>query len=586
MAWISPETKEEILNRIDIVDIIGSSVNLKRTGSTFTGLCPFHNEKTPSFSVNPNLQIYKCFGCNASGNVITFLMDYEKMTYIEAMEYLAERAGVTIDNKGKKGPSHSQDEKEKLMEINKQAALFYYKKLKSEEGSIGYKYFKERGLSDETIRHFGLGFSGKSSGELYSLLKGQGYNDKLLEESGLFKFEEKGVYEKFWNRVMFPIMDRRNHVIGFGGRVMSDVKPKYLNSPENMIFLKRKNLFGLNYALKSRKKYYILCEGYMDVIALHQAGFDSAVASLGTAFTEEQAQIMKRFVNEVLLTYDSDEAGVRAAMRAIPILRNQGLSARVINLEPYKDPDEFIKAEGSEAFEERIKKAKNGFIFQAEVIKSRYNLTDPDERTRFINEISELICDVPDEIARDSYIKTSSTEYAIDLNMLKRSVTAGLQKREGRVRKSVKTLEERKSEAEQKKKETGINKSYALIISWLIKEPKDYEFISKWIGPEDFINEDYKVIAEKIFDGIKNGNLDVKQVIGEYENIDDQKSVASMIQSDFDFSVDDMDKEKSLKELIYNIKQTSLEYRINNEIDPKKFKKLIEEKGKILSILK
>ena len=355
----SREVIDEVISRNDIVDVISGYVKLKKNGSSYTGLCPFHNEKSPSFSVSGQRQLYHCFGCGAGGNVITFVMEYENMTFLEAVKMLGERAGVALPQTS----MSEEDRKERgirdrLLEINKIAATYYYRQLRSENGKAGLDYLKKRELSDSTINSFGLGYATQSTGNLYKLLKDKGYDDDILKESGLFTYE-RGIHEKFWNRVIFPIMDINNKVIGFGGRVMGDAKPKYLNSPETRLFDKSRNLYGLNIARTSRKPNMIICEGYMDVISMHQAGFNQAVASLGTALTPGHARLLKRYTDNVLITYDSDEAGVKAALRAIPILKEAGLSTKVINMRPYKDPDEFIKAMGAEAFQERIDNAEN-----------------------------------------------------------------------------------------------------------------------------------------------------------------------------------------------------------------------------------
>ena len=343
------ELVEEVRLKNDIVDVISGYVKLQKKGSSHFGLCPFHNEKSPSFSVSRGKQMYYCFGCGAGGNVFTFLMEYENYSFQEALKVLADRAGVELPKL-----EYSKEAKEKaelktiLLEVNKLAAKYFYVQLKSEQGRAAYTYLKDRKLSDETITAFGLGYSNKYSDDLYRYLKTKGYTDEVLLKAGLISADERhGAYDKFWNRVMFPIMDANNRVIGFGGRVMGDGKPKYLNSPETPVFDKSRNLYGLHRARISRKPYFLICEGYMDVIALHQAGFTNAVASLGTALTEGHAALIKRYVNQVYLTYDSDDAGTRAALRAIPILKSMGITAKVIRMDPYKDPDEFIKNLGA-----------------------------------------------------------------------------------------------------------------------------------------------------------------------------------------------------------------------------------------------
>ena len=362
----SDDLVEEIRMKNDIVDVISGYVKLTRRGSSYFGLCPFHNEKSPSFSVSPGKQMYYCFGCGAGGNVFTFLMEYENFTFVEALKFLADRAGVELPQmEYSKEAKEQADLKNTLLEINKQAAKFYYYQLHTERGKQGYDYLKGRGLSDDTIRKFGLGYSDKYGSLLYRFLKEKGYDDEILRQSGLFLADEvHGMQDKFWNRVIYPIMDANSRVIGFGGRVMGDGKPKYLNSPETKIFDKSRNLYGLHLARSSRRKNLIICEGYMDVISMHQAGFNNAVASLGTALTSLQAGLMKRYTDEVLVIYDSDEAGVKAALRAIPMLKGVGLTTRVVNLRPYKDPDEFIQHEGCEAFEKRLEEAENSVLYE------------------------------------------------------------------------------------------------------------------------------------------------------------------------------------------------------------------------------
>ena len=315
----SDDLIEEVRMKNDIVDVISGYVKLTRKGSSYFGLCPFHNEKSPSFSVSPGKQMYYCFGCGAGGNVFTFLMEYENYTFVEALKFLAERAGIELPQiEYSKEAKEQADLKTRLLEINKQAAKFYYYQLHTSRGAQGLAYLKGRGLSDETIRKFGLGYSDRYGDLLYKYLKEKGYSDELLRQSGLFLADEvHGMQDKFWNRVIYPIMDVNSRVIGFGGRVMGDAKPKYLNSPETKIFDKSRNLYGLNAARSSRRKNLIICEGYMDVISMHQAGFTNAVASLGTALTSLQASLLKRYTDEVLIIYDSDEAGVRAALRAM-----------------------------------------------------------------------------------------------------------------------------------------------------------------------------------------------------------------------------------------------------------------------------
>ena len=422
--YYSDEIVEEVRSRNDIVDVISGYVKLQRKGSSYFGLCPFHNEKSPSFSVSPGKQMYYCFGCGAGGNVFTFIMEYENYTFPEALKLLAERAGITLPEQEYTGEERrQQDLKSAVREINKTAARYFCYLLRTQQGEKAMQYLKNRSLSDETIKRFGIGYAGPYSDALYRYLKKQGISDQLLKESGLMQVNEKqGMYDKFWNRVMFPIMDVNNKVIGFGGRVMGDGKPKYLNSPETVIFDKSRNLYGLNYARTSKKRYLLVCEGYMDVISMHQAGFTNAVASLGTALTSQHASLLKRYTDEVILTYDSDEAGIRAALRAIPLLKTAGISARVLHMDPYKDPDEFIKALGQEAFQERIDAAENSFLFELSILQKSYDMKDPDSKTKFFQAVASRIAEFELELERENYIEAVAGRFQISFEGMRKMV--------------------------------------------------------------------------------------------------------------------------------------------------------------------
>ena len=409
----SDDIIEEVRMKNDIVDVVSQYVKLTRRGSTYFGLCPFHNEKTPSFSVTPSKQMYYCFGCGAGGNVFNFVMEYENYTFGEALQHLADRAGVQLPKiEYSREARQKAEERAALLEINKLAARYFYYQLRRESGKTAYAYLTGRGLSEETIKKFGLGYSDKFSDDLYKFLKSKNYSDMLLRDSGLFNVDERhGMYDKFWNRVIFPIMDVNNRVIGFGGRVMGDGKPKYLNSPETKIFDKSRNLYGLNVARTTRKNYLILCEGYMDVISMHQAGFTNAVASLGTALTSGHASLLKRYTQEVLLLYDSDDAGVRAALRAIPILREAGVTSRVVNLRPHKDPDEFIKALGGEEFEKRLEQAMDSFMFRVHMAQREFSMKEPQGQNRFFERCAQMLLELSDELERNLYIEAIVKDY-------------------------------------------------------------------------------------------------------------------------------------------------------------------------------
>lgn len=588
MPWYSEEQIEEVRSRSDIVSVIGKYVRLKRTGSGYTGLCPFHNEKTPSFHVNPARQMYKCFGCGVGGNVLTFVMEYENLTFPEAMEMLAEEAGIDLPKQEMTAQQKQQEGlRQTLLEINKKAARYYFALLKSPRGKIGYDYLTGRGLTDETILHFGLGYAGQGGGELYRYMKKEGYSDQVLKETGLFKMDERGAYDKFWNRVMFPIMDANNRVIGFGGRVMGDAKPKYLNSPETRIFDKSRNLFGLNYAKRGKRSNMILCEGYMDVIALHQAGFTNAVASLGTAFTEQQANLIRRYTDEVLLTYDSDGAGVKAAMRAIPMLRRAGITGKVIHMEPYKDPDEFIKNLGADEFEKRIEEAQNCFFFEIEVTKRNYSMSDPEQKTKFIHEIARKLLVFEDKIQRDNYMEAVAARYNIKTEDLRQLVVRyGNQMPTGYQEVMEERQQERIRTGKKKEHREGISYSYRLLLSWLIEEPELFDQIRQWIRPEDFEEGLYRTVATELYDQMEKDELEPARIIGHFTEVEEQNKVASMFQTSFGSEIQADEKKKAITDLILKIKEHSIERQAGEITDLNELQKLVKQKKMLQGAVK
>lgn len=578
MPYYSEELIEEVRSRNDIVDVIGSYVKLHKKGSTYFGLCPFHNEKTGSFSVTPGKQMYYCFGCGAGGNVFTFLMQYENYTFVEAMKALAERVGIDL-------PEHEMTDQQKreadkrtiLLEVNKEAAKYFYTLLRNPRGQKAYEYFKKRELSDETMQRFGLGYSDQYSNDLYKYLRNKGYEDVILKESGLVKIDEvRGGFDKFWNRAMFPIMDVHNRVIGFGGRVMGDGEPKYLNSPETRIFDKSRNLYGLNIARSSRKDYMLLCEGYMDVIALHQAGFNNAVASLGTALTSGHASLLKRYTKEVFLTYDSDNAGKKAALRAIPILKEVGIITKVINMRPYKDPDEFIKALGAEEYQKRIDNAQNSFMFEVWVLEEEYDMNDPESKTAFYNEIARKLLVFSEELERNNYIQAVADKYKIEFDDLRKLVN-NLAIKEGIVRKPTPI----KKRVQEKKQEDGMKKSQKLLLTWLIENVRLFETVKGLITPEDFTEDLYNRVAQMLFSQYEqDGSVNPAKIVSCFENEEEQREIAGFFNTSIQEVESRSDMEKAIKETIIRIKNNSINYNSQN-IDPADLNgmmKVIEDK--------
>lgn len=563
--YYSDEIIEEVRSKNDIVDVISGYVRLQKKGSSYFGLCPFHNEKSPSFSVSRQKQMYYCFGCGAGGNVFTFLMEYENYTFQEALKYLADRAGVELpEGDYSKEARERADTKAILLEINKLAAQYFYVQLKSEQGKLAMNYLKNRELSDEMIKAFGLGYSNKYGDDLYRYLKSKGYSDSLISKAGLISIDERqGAYDKFWNRVMFPIMDANSRVIGFGGRVMGDAKPKYLNSPETLIFDKSRNLYGLHRARRTKKPYFLLCEGYMDVISLHQAGFTNAVASLGTALTPGHASLIKRYVQEVYLTYDSDEAGTKAALRAVPILKGVGIVAKVIRMDPYKDPDEFIKNLGAEAFEERIQKAKNGFMFGLEILAKNYDMNSPEGKTEFMRETARRLTTFEEEIERNNYIEAVASTYHVgyeDLRKLvsKVAIQTGLAKPVERTRTSQKRKEA---------KEDGILTSQKLLLTWLTSDENLFRQIEKYITPEDFTGELYRTVAELLYEQYAEGNVQPAKIMNHFTDEEEHRQVASLFHTHIKEVTTVKEQEKALEETILRIKNHSIE-EATKKLDP------------------
>ena len=609
--YYSQEVVDEVLANTDIVDVVSAHVHLKKQGKDYVGLCPFHNEKTPSFSVIPGKNMFYCFGCGAGGSAITFLMKYNNCTFQEAMQDLADRAQITLpapnySEETKKREKHRQD----LLAVNKEAATYYYKLLRSRKGERGMKYFTDRALSAETMKMFGLGFADGARSDLTDHLRKKGFSDELILESDVAVFNEKqGLHDRFFNRVMFPIQDVRGRVIGFGGRVLGDAKPKYINSSDTQIFDKGRNLYALNLARRTKADHLILCEGYMDVIAMHQAGFNQAVASLGTAFTPGQAALLRRYTKRVLLAYDSDGAGVRAALRNIGILRNGGLESSVIDLRPHKDPDEFIKAEGKEAFQARIDKAENSFFYELRILSQSYRMDDPASRTAFHREIARKLCAFADEIERDNYIAAAAEKYFIKTDSLRRLVAqygnangygadtqSGAGERANTFRSGTNQGEskdfrsrippgdgnrESKSRAPQAggngaaaarpfsrrpapgptRAQKALWEKQCLLLTWIIDDPRIFPQISRYLQPNDFDGEIYVQTASRLWDQLRKDPeaANAASVISSFETPQEQEAAAAMFNSHLEGIEDKNDREKTLRELVFFIKQASLD---------------------------
>ncbi len=560
------ELIEEVRQKSDIVDVISGYVSLQKKGSNYMCCCPFHGEKTPSFSVNRAKQIYKCFGCGEGGNVLTFVMKYENCTFPEALRMLAEKAGVELPKAEYSEEARRRESRRmRLLEVNREAAKFYYVMLRSERGAKAKEYLDKRQLSDGTRKNFGLGYAPARGEELLAYLRHKGYTDDLIRDVGLARTDERrGTTTQFWNRVMFPIQDINHRVIGFGGRIMGDADsgPKYLNSPETEIFDKSRNLYGMNYARTSRTGNIILCEGYMDVISMHQAGFTQAVASLGTAFTPGQAGLIKKYTKDVLLAYDSDGAGVKAALRAIRILRDAGMSGRIISMSPYKDPDEFIKNLGQDAFQERIDHAENAFMFEIRMLEREFDLGDPEGKTNFHNQIARKLCDFGEEVERENYLEAVAEKYHIGQDILRKLV----------VNMAAKTgcyavqTERPKSGIQSKRENTPeehARRSQRLLLTWLTDAPHLYAKIKRYISAEDFTVELYSRVAKRMFEDIEKNQFNPAGIINMFEDEKDQSEAASLFTTTLPELENEQLMERAFNDILRSVKKNSFEYYRN-----------------------
>lgn len=581
--YYSDDLIEEVRSRNDIVDVIGGYVSLKKQGNSYSACCPFHHEKTPSFHVSRDKQLYHCFGCGASGNVFTFIREYENLSFVESMKLLADRSGMTLPEY-ELSPKQKEQEnyRTELKELNRAAAAyFHYLLTKTEHGKKALDYLHNRGLNDDTITAFAMGYSDIYNDDLYKYLKNKGYTDRQMVDAGLVDiYEDRGANDKFWNRVMVPILDINGKVIAFGGRVLGDGKPKYVNTKETAVFDKSRNLFAMNIARRSKRRGIIICEGYMDVIAMHQAGFDNAVASLGTAFTIGQANIIKRYTDEVYLAYDSDGAGTNATMKAIGIMRSVGITTRVIDMKPYKDPDEFIKNMGREAYEERILNATTGIMFEVACLADNYNLKDPEEKTRFTKDVAKRIAAIEEVVTRHSYIEAVAEQYRLDADGFKSMVTKygtlGIKEAE------VANVTSRRTP--QKQEDT--NMPERLLLTWLVNDTGLFDVLSGIISEEDFVAEDYRTVADILFSQYREtGQVKPAAIVDMFPDMDKQRLVASILQTELAFDMTLEEREKAVNDVVKRTKLAKIDYDMSMCMDDMaKLQELIKAKAKIAKL--
>ena len=586
MARYSDEIINEVRQANDIVDIISQYVHLKRSGRNFFGLCPFHNEKSPSFSVSPDKQIFHCFGCGVGGNAFTFISKIEGINFVEAVQTLAERANIQLPNLKDNVDSQKEELKSKVYKVNEFTANFYHENLYKPQAKIAQEYVKKRKLSNETLKAFKIGFSGKFD-ELYQELKKQGFGEREILESGLVNKNERGQFiDRYRNRLMFPICDARGKVIAFGGRVLDDSKPKYINSPENIVYSKGRNLFGLNVAKKGDLKRILIVEGYMDVISLHQRGITNVVAPLGTALTEQQGWLLRKNAEQIILSFDSDEAGLKAKLRALEILQNMGCDLRILQLEGAKDPDEYIVKYGNIRFKSVVDKALSVIEFKVKLLKDSLNLENTNDKIKFLNEIAKLIANVDNTIEREVYTEKIAQEYDIS----KEAIYAEVNKLSYKNNQSDKILEKSKPVIIHQRKEENIvseaiRKRENTIISILLSGDLNiFEIIRQNIKVEDFQDETNKKIAMILYEEFEKGNSNINGIIDNLSE-EEQNHITMIMAEDYEIT----DVEKAIDDIIQAYEKEKLNSRkfeildlLDNDIDAIKKKELEKELSDII----
>lgn len=590
---ISNDMIYKICDANDIIEYVSQYVTLKRTGRDYSGLCPFHNEKTPSFHVSGEKQVFHCFGCGASGNLVQFVMRSENLDFVDALHSLADRAGIIIPEDGG-GESDAQHEKKKrILEMNKEAARFFHGCLKDEKtGKKAREYFSNRKISVKTITAYGLGYAPDSWDMLVKHLLSKGFTTDEIVEARLGGSSKGRIYDLFRDRVMFPIIDVRGNVIGFGGRVMHNEKeingrpvPKYLNSPETPVFDKGRNLFSLNLAKNSSEQDIILCEGYMDVISVYQAGIKNIVATLGTAITSDQARLMLRYANEILICYDMDEAGTKAALRAIDIISEAGGRSRVIRLKNAKDPDEYIVKNGVEKFKEAVRKAVPSTEFRISLIKSRYDTTTADGKVLFIEEAVNIFMGLKDAVEVDAYI----TKVAEDIGISRDAILAKYRQKSSQVnfRSRIPQKSEYQKKVEREKRQTARteNTSAKLIeaekrlLGLISRSRKLYKTAAAKMNADDFSTDVYRRLAKSIYQSFENGETpEPAMILNDFEGGD--LSTASEVF--YNLEVYDGD-EATVKELLYTIRLERLDLKIKTETNPAELSKLFNERQMLMA---
>lgn len=566
--YIDDDTIERVRSSNNIVDIVSEYLTLKRTGSNYVGICPFHSEKTPSFTVSDTKQFYHCFGCGEGGDVISFIMKKENLSFPEAVKFLADKAGIPLKEKEFKKNKELENKKAKLYEINREAARYFYKNLKANNQALFY--LKQRAIDKRTATVFGLGFADRSWDSLYSYLTRKGYKEADIEKAGLIikKKGKDGYYDRFRNRIIFPIIDKRGRVIAFGGRVIDSSNPKYLNSPETPVFSKGNNLFGLNILRKhSNIKKVVLVEGYMDVISLYSRGIDYTLASLGTAFTEQQAKYLKRYGDEVYLCYDSDVAGLKATDKALEILKKEGINAKVLPLPSGKDPDDFIKEEGKEKFEQLFDSSLSYIDFKIYFYKKQYNLNNLDEKIKFTKNVAKFLKRIKSPIEIDVYLDKISQETNISKEAIKKEIGRGYRNIDNRTISKDKYINTNYRYNKDKiipvrsVLESGHLIAEKTIINLIFKDEKSFQKIKEHINPEDFMNYECRHLAKYIYKSYEdNEELNKERLIEYLDDIVDVDLDKVLEILELDINASDENIDKIIQDLIETLISSKLKF--------------------------
>ena len=582
---------EDILNEVkennDIVEVISQYVHLKRSGRNYFGICPFHNEKSPSFSVSPDKQIFHCFGCGVGGNVISFISKIEGIGFKEAIETLAERANISLPVNTSQEDSKLEELKSKVFKVNSFTADYYHKRLYDSKSKIGQEYVKKRKLTNDTLEAYNLGFSGNFD-ELYQVLRKEGFNDEEILESGLVNKNDNGKYiDRYRNRFMIPILDVRNRVIAFGGRVIDDSKPKYINSPENIVYSKGKHLFGLNVAKKGDTKKLLIVEGYMDAISLHQRGITNVVASLGTALTTNQGWLLRKNAEEVILGFDSDGAGQTAIIRAMEVMQNMGCDMRVLQMTGAKDPDEYIIKYGSARFKKLMDEAISLIEFKVKVLKQSLNLDTAGDKVKFLNEIAKLISKIDNSIEREIYIDKIAKNYNISKEAIFGQVNKiqYLGKNKTNILEKNKKITHKKDEKQDKSIKEEVIKRENIIISILINNPENYQYIKQKISIEDFQYDINIKIIKELYQELEKENYNVNSVLDKLQDDNIQSHLTAIMAEDSGIT----DNKKAIEDILKKYEREKLEKKRDElikqsslEQDKEKKKKLGEELNDVI----